>query len=895
MALEKEVPYCTIFLVAGTIACHLMVLIGNLSTATMLHGFGHSTSGWANVGTSLSTAMHKELEPDMDKVASFLSDTIGKVSQIESGIDIVLSDSGSRLDAALAAKTFENITKVDLGDYRDKLLAKLKPHVEKLLDRVHEIVVQFIDIISPALNKMREWLHSFGEKIQGALEEFGTTIDRVQKLFDQVMAKLSPTAGSNEDDMLLNTYALINTNNDATVDAADLRSVARLYGISALAGSKADDLFKEYDADGKGGLDKDEYALFVHDPSIPGIMTLMLRTYAKQLSTAAGRVAGAKMRDEIARAVGDYVALVCAKNMTRLSWIAQALSNGSLPISFNADLLTVLALDVDNPGKLTRADAGGSLTSDMMRMNATHVVEALKLMSDPAFWDAEGFDADEQPPAVQQVVRWILAAPNGTDVLRSGLGFEPDDARAAEEKLPEAAFQVTLRRSSDYMAKKGTEKTAASSSLYKSQASQRLRDLLLGGLGAAAAGDNPDADATQRQGVRATHATLEFASWLSNNATDVADGYQHDCWDYSGESSGTLESFANEVNGIVKKVQTFMGLMSKYSTEKGFDQLISEARGFAGDASKDIMLVVDHYATERLHFIECKLNLTNCTSKEKSEDMPVVLSGAFTFLTTTLQELKSVLPVVIDNVKFAKSEVSKVHAGMRSVMQTLQGKAPPMFYQISSLYKTLWVSYFVFFGLLTIGMLFYGFWASGWFGGPSLATAEESFEPPHTVTDKVRVCWRSCNACMRDCHDSHLSFWSVLLLMEAVVLVLFVVAVVICIVGGIQAFMSAGCSQVYVLADRTICTVALKTMQTFLKTFWADRASADINETCVGESLLTCRLIAEQMVSAVKLSMFGGLVASVLSLQLLVDSAVKHEQVSFRRLLNAEAKEAKEA
>mmetsp|Transcript_78522 Transcript_78522/g.230316 ORF Transcript_78522/g.230316 Transcript_78522/m.230316 type:complete len:900 (+) Transcript_78522:93-2792(+) len=898
MVLEKEVPYCTIFLVAGTLACHLLVLIGNLSTAGMLHDFGKSTSGWATVGTSLSSAMKNELEPDMDKVGSFLSDSIVLVAKIESGVDIVLSTSGSTVDTALADFTdfdrsnISNITRHELKQFQKRLMGTVRPYIEKLLDQVNVLIVRFLDAISPALNKTREWLVSFGDKIQAALEEFGTTIDRVQKLFDQVMAKLSPSAGANEDEMLRNTYVLMDTNNDHSVDAGDLRSVAKLYGISAFSGSKADDLFKKYDADGQGGLDEGEYGLLVHDPSIPGLMTVMLRTYARQLSTVAGRVAGARKRGEVARAVVDYVGLVCAKNLTKVGWIAQALSNGSLPMPLTADILQALASDADSPERLSRVDLGGLLAGELLRVNASHTLEALRLMSDPAFWDAEGFDSQEQPVAVERVVRWLVEAPGGVQALRGSLGSEFSDPGAAEEKLPEAAFQLTTERSNDYLATRRSGQAQSDSSLYISSASRHLRDTLLGGLGAAAGSDNPDADAVVRQGVPAQPVTLKFASWLAQNATDVADRHQHECFEYSGESSGALESFANEVNGMVKKVQNFMTLLSKYATETAFEQLMSEARGFSREATKDIELIVEHYVEERIHLVECKLNLTNCSVEEQEKDMPMVLSGAFTFLTTTLRELKSALPVVIDNLKFAKSEVSKVHAGMTSVMTVLKGKAPPMFYKISSLYKTLWVSYFVCFALLTIGVLFYGFWSSGWFGGPQAVVGDEVFEPPRTMAGRLWVCCKSCNACLRGCHDSHLCFWSALILMEVVVLIIFAIAVVICIVGGLQAFMSAGCSQIYVLADRTICTVALKTMQTFLKTFWS--SEMDIDQTCLGETLLTCRLIAEQMVSAVKLSMIGSLVASILSLQLLIDSAVKHEQVTFRRMLNAEAKQSKQ-
>jgi len=39
-----------------------------------------------------------------------------------------------------------------------------------------------------------KWLTTFGEAMQTKLEEFSTMLDRVQKLFDQIMAKISGAA-----------------------------------------------------------------------------------------------------------------------------------------------------------------------------------------------------------------------------------------------------------------------------------------------------------------------------------------------------------------------------------------------------------------------------------------------------------------------------------------------------------------------------------------------------------------------------------------------------------------------------------------------------------------------------------------------------------------------------
>merc|ERR1719326_2738268 len=117
---------------------------------------------------------------------------------------------------------------------------------------------EFLVQIKPALEQIGQWLITFSDKIQAVIESFSTTLDRVQKLFDQLMSKFSPDAGAGAEQMQYDTITLFDTTKSGTVEASDLQSVATMYGVSSLQGDKADELFTKYDADESGDLDPDE-------------------------------------------------------------------------------------------------------------------------------------------------------------------------------------------------------------------------------------------------------------------------------------------------------------------------------------------------------------------------------------------------------------------------------------------------------------------------------------------------------------------------------------------------------------------------------------------------------------------------------------------------------------
>jgi hypothetical protein len=88
----------------------------------------------------------------------------------------------------------------------------------------------------------------------------------------------------------------------------------------------------------------------------------------------------------VAQGIVGYLQLVAAKNITKVGWISQRLSNGSVPMAFTACLVSELAVAADDPQTLTKADVGGMVVGAMLDFNASYIMDAIDLLSDPAFF-----------------------------------------------------------------------------------------------------------------------------------------------------------------------------------------------------------------------------------------------------------------------------------------------------------------------------------------------------------------------------------------------------------------------------------------------------------------------------------------------------------------------------
>merc|ERR1719409_1424744 len=105
-------------------------------------------------------------------------------------------------------------------------------------------------------------------------------------------------------------------------------------------------------------------------------------------------------------------------------------------------------------------------------------------------------------------------------------------------------------------------------------------------------GPRSDAARIVQSGVPALPVTPQFARWLSFNATRTADTFQQMSFDYSGKSSNAVDSFATQIQGMVKKIQGFIKMMERYSTPTGIRLLQAQFRSFAVNAARDVVRLI---------------------------------------------------------------------------------------------------------------------------------------------------------------------------------------------------------------------------------------------------------------------------------------------------------------
>lgn len=992
---DREVPCCTLVLVIGALFCHSLVLYGNLETGSAMSSIGTSTAGWSKVGIGLSRSFRGELDVVMGNITDKLSEAINQTMAAQTYIDIVVSLVGNSTEEA-GQKAAVLLQQPDATrTLPDTILDGVNQTMVMVMDKLTDELNLFMQKIKPALIQAGALIIKFGDKIIQVLESFSVSLDKVQKMFDQIMAQLSHSKTADvEEKMVHDTYTLFDVSHTGTISADDLEEVAKLYSISAFQGTKPRDLLKKYDSNRDNQLDKKEFTLMTKDSSIPKSMAVVLRAYAKRLTTVAGNVAAARKRDEVALAVTKYFQLVCAKNRTKLSWVADTLGNGSLPLAFTADIFKNLAMEVDNPDVLTTADVGAVVTQAMMDLHPDHVMKAVDLMATSSFWTSEGFDPKEQPLVLQRVSKWVTDAKKPTGLLM----FLEEDyvSEDALNAMPAMAAAVAEENMDRHLSERHRAFAARRAALFATDASQYLLHHLMGGV-AATDSNTEAAERSINSGVPAKPETLKFAQYLSWNASATAERFQKQSFAYTSESSSALDSFANQIQGMVKKITGFIKMMEKYSTPAGISRLESQIEGFAQKASADMIKVVnkklekvvqegapklqdgiDQTVTkigeqvgaaagkalgkplidalkvpvedivgEALNntqagevigdmlgdavagklqnvsgnvlggkvtdFLNDTINdaivragdlvgntvdtlkgsalITSGSNFEtfsETEDLQQGLNGEFDKIATLLRTMVKFLPQATDILKYAKQEVGEAAKVMDTVFQLFEVKGPAIFDNIARLYKVLWTLYFVALLPMTLGLLFYSFWASGYFGGPVAAEASiVDDEGPTTFSDRMRNCCSACNFCMKNFHDMQLCFWSCIILFEVVCLLIFVISLVLCILAGVKTFMLAGCSQVYLLKDGQICFETVKVLRNFQETFYVSDPTRPLEDVCGFNSLLTCDLISSQFKQATMFTTVFSFLAALFSFQMIIESACLHTRARYRRIIDA--------
>lgn len=958
---KTEFPCCTVFTVAMAIICHILVLVGNLETAQTLHAMGESSSGWSDVGLSLGSSLHNELDHLMHDTASKLTGALNVVVQVETDIGYVLAgianatgnalsmvqtsglksaNSGQHLgdedcaggncgDVELASMLQSSVdvceetargvpgdelasllqgkvqmqlvasqeektedkqgqttinSKVD--DFSDLTIgadtrATLHAQIRELVKKVQAGVHRLLEVMKPALLQIGNWLKTMGPKMQGVIEEFSIVIDRVQKIIDEVMAKIAGT-GPHGKLLLHEVFAIFDVSGTGSISMNDMHKVAILYGVTALQHTKGEQLLKKYDADKDKSLSKQEFSLMVEDKSIPKASTVILRTYSRKLAEVASAVAAARQRDEIAHSVVQYFTLVCAKNTTKIAWVSQALTNGTLPLEFVADVLKEFAQNVDNPGIAEIVDAGAIVIKEMVHLSPNIVSRALKLLADPQWWHQSGFDPAHQPKMVKRVSHWVVQA-GGKAVIPHLLQVLAGNRVNATAEISTAnAVALThdsVRRSSrQFTSRQHAVRAKELEAFLSADASVGLFQSLLGGEALRAEVD-PDVARVVSGGVKAKPETLRFAHWLASNASETVQYFQHMCFDHSHTSSNTVDSLATKIQGMLKKTQNFLRLMQRYSTPHGMEVLEARIDKFLNHALQEVLSVVD----KKLHSNLAGKGSHNTSLLQKDDS----IKGVWKEVTKFTKDLKSILPAVIDDIKFAKKEVSAVSGTMMSMFPVFKTKGTPIFESVKSLYATMWIVYFITFAVLSLCILFYGFWASGYFGGPAAGTDGQTGADavPSSPKDRCMSCFRACIACVDRCPDTNLCYWSCIIVACVVVLIMFILSSVLGLLAGLKIWVGAGCDEVYLLNDNAICVGAMKGIQYWLSTFWSQYSNTPLESMCTSRTLMTCQAISVKMKQSALFTTGGSLLASIFTCQMIFESARLHEKSSWMRLI----------
>eukprot|EP00930_Biecheleria_cincta_P034768 TRINITY_DN23984_c0_g1_i1.p1 TRINITY_DN23984_c0_g1~~TRINITY_DN23984_c0_g1_i1.p1 ORF type:complete len:1081 (+),score=234.99 TRINITY_DN23984_c0_g1_i1:65-3307(+) len=629
---ERTIPWCTIFLVLGTVTCNFLVFLGNSWTSDAFRQIGLGTKGWSGVGLGIADSLKEELSEKMSEVSATLLEALERVQSTQTGLDAVLSLAGNHTDHAIKNSTELSLLELhgperglaliqELHGKNSSHVANLTPVIvtavveviDSVFSKVNVSMLDLMDKLKPALAQVGQWLNKFGAKVTKGLEEFSQTLDKAQKMFDQVTKQLNKDAGKNEDEMLEQTFPLFDADNGGSIEVDELQDVGQWYSISALSGKKPAQLMKKYDISGDGSIEKNEFLALVNDPSITGAMSIILRRYARKLAEIGGAVGQAKMRDEVAKAVANYVGLVCAKNMTKVGWIADRLTNESVPLDFTGSVLVQMCLEKEDPNApvYTTADPGEILVGEMMRLKPQEVLDALDLMANTTWYHAQGFTVSTQPNCMQMVTKWMTAAESGSEAnaslgeqkaeqgLLSLMSMDHTQGMTSEERtrfiasLPESAFSLAEEGVKLFHLERSEAKRQRRNQLFASKTSQVLLAHLLGGKAPSDVQSSSAVDEALNGGIPAVPETLEFAKFLMWNATSTAHERMKQAADYAGDSSNPADDFASKINGMVKKVESFINMMQQYATPKGIRDLEAKVEGFLSNALGDIKQIIE--------------------------------------------------------------------------------------------------------------------------------------------------------------------------------------------------------------------------------------------------------------------------------------------------------------
>merc|ERR1719486_535021 len=154
-----------------------------------------------------------------------------------------------------------------------------------------------------------------------------------------------------------------------------------------------------------------------------------------------------------------------------------------------------------------------------------------------------------------------------------------------------------------------------------------------------------------------------------------------------------------------------------------------------------------------------------------------------------------------------------------------------------------------------------------------------------TFADQLASCYQCCCNCMASCCDSSLCFWSFIIIMQVVALLLFILSIVFVIIGGIGILLATGCTEIYVINDDQICQTSVGFLKEFLSTFNVGKESGlnPLSSACSNHNLLLCEMISAKLTDSAIYTIVGSFLACIFTFQLIFDTATLHERARWMR------------
>jgi uncharacterized protein YoxC len=208
--------------------------MGNLATGHTFVEIGKATAGWSDVGLGVSESAIHEMEHLMDVTSKKLTDGLEKIIAVDTMLGFILGSAGNTTQQAIhllesgdeqAIQEFiqnpvafiettvndvpgvpmveikvpdqskllssERLSKERLAALKKPMKEAIEAKVKAIVKKMTDTVEEFWKMMKPSLLQIGKWLHSMGKKMQGFIEQFSQTLDKAQKIFDQVMAKLA--------------------------------------------------------------------------------------------------------------------------------------------------------------------------------------------------------------------------------------------------------------------------------------------------------------------------------------------------------------------------------------------------------------------------------------------------------------------------------------------------------------------------------------------------------------------------------------------------------------------------------------------------------------------------------------------------------------------------------